>query len=60
MQGINLNELVQKFGKIQQNNCLQQSQKHLNNNLLEIKDDYLRLTRSGIFVSDGIMCDLMI
>lgn len=32
---------------------------HLNDGKLEIRDNHLCLTRKGIFVSDGIMSDLM-
>ena len=32
---------------------------YLTDGKLELKDGFLRLTRRGIFVSDGIMSDLM-
>jgi oxygen-independent coproporphyrinogen-3 oxidase len=32
---------------------------HLEQGYLEIKSDSLKLTRKGIFISDGIMSDLL-
>jgi oxygen-independent coproporphyrinogen-3 oxidase len=32
---------------------------HIREGVLEISEDVLKLTRKGIFVSDGIMSDLM-
>ena len=59
MQGIDLEELSRIFGEKQKNDCLRKAQKHLNNKCLEIDKHFLRLSCKGIFVSDGIMCDLM-
>lgn len=59
MQGIDLDELENSFGKDNREYILKQSGKYLNNDLLELVNHYLRLTRKGIFVSDGIMSDLM-
>jgi len=59
-EGIAINELESLFGEENKKYCLNQAQKYLDNQLLEIKDNQLRLTRKGIFVSDGIMSDLMI
>ena len=39
--------------------CLRMSQPYIEQGLLEIKDNILRLTPKGIFVSDGIMSDLL-
>ena len=58
-EGINTGELTSLFGEEKEKYCLRQAQKHLDNQLLEVKDNQLKLTRSGIFVSDGIMSDLM-
>ena len=60
MKGISLKELETLFGEEKRNYLLNQSQKHLQNSLLEIQDHYLRLTRKGIFVSDGVMSDLFL
>ncbi|MCC8147064.1 MAG: radical SAM family heme chaperone HemW [Bacteroidales bacterium] len=56
MKGINLED-PHILGKKQY--MLQQAEKYLKNHLLEVNGNYLRLTRKGIFVSDGIMSDLM-
>jgi oxygen-independent coproporphyrinogen-3 oxidase len=59
MKGIDLEELKSRFGGEKKAYCLKQAQKHLNNQWLEIAGNQLRLTKKGIFVSDGIMSDLM-
>jgi len=59
MKGMDLNELTSLFGESQKIYCLQQAQKHIANGLLHYEDNCLRLTRKGIFISDGIMSDLM-
>ena len=32
---------------------------HIEQEVLEIKEDILKLTQKGIFISDGIMSDLL-
>ena len=59
MKGMDLNELTSLFGESRKTYCLQQAQKHIANNLLHYEDNCLRLKRKGIFISDGIMSDLM-
>jgi oxygen-independent coproporphyrinogen-3 oxidase len=59
MKGIDLSELAALFDESQKTYCLQQAQKPIAYGLLQCEDNYLRLTRKGIFVSDGIMSDLM-
>jgi oxygen-independent coproporphyrinogen-3 oxidase len=59
MEGINLVELISLFGEEKKEYCLKQAQKYIRNQLLEIKNSHLRLTRKGLFVSDGIMSDLL-
>lgn len=49
MKGINLNEFA----------CPPSAQRYLERGLLTLVDNHLRLTRAGIFISDGIMRDLM-
>ena len=58
-EGINIGELTSLFGEEKEKYCLKQAQKYLNNHSLEIMDNQLKLTRKGIFVSDGIMSDLI-
>jgi oxygen-independent coproporphyrinogen-3 oxidase len=59
MEGIDLQDLISLFGETKQGYCLKQAQKYIANQLLEIKDRRLKLTRKGLFVSDGIMSALM-
>lgn len=57
--GISIEGLQEKFGITMWNYCLQQAKPYLKEEKLEIRNQYLLLTRKGIFVSDGIMSDLL-
>ena len=57
--GLSLTKLNNLFGEELTNYCLKMAQPHLKSGHAEIVDDTLRLTRSGIFVSDNIMSDLL-
>ena len=64
--GLNLSELKRKFGQPLTDYCLQAAAVHLRNGQLEITEKkeqapegLLKLTRRGIFLSDGIMSDLL-
>ncbi len=59
MWGLPLKLLLQDFGMSLYEHCLLMAQYYLHRGLLERIDDTLRLTPQGIFVSDGIMSDLM-
>jgi oxygen-independent coproporphyrinogen-3 oxidase len=60
MKGMDVNELTALFGEPRKAYCLQQAQKHIvNGRLLYENNCCLRLSRKGIFISDGIMSDLM-
>jgi oxygen-independent coproporphyrinogen-3 oxidase len=59
MKGINTNELCSLFGEREKNDCWKKAKKFLDTGMLEMENDHLRLTRKGIFVSDGIMSELM-
>lgn len=59
MKGIDLHELESSWGKMFKDYTLKQAQKYLTKGLLELYEGYLRLTPKGIFISDGIMSDLM-
>lgn len=59
-EGINLRDMEAVFGKEKKENCLRQSQKYIDRNLLQIQEKQLSLTRKGIFISDGIMSDLFL
>ncbi|MDO4163954.1 MAG: radical SAM family heme chaperone HemW [Bacteroides sp.] len=57
--GISLNDLAKTFGNRLYNYCLRMAAPYLKSGKLEEKDHRLRLTREGIFLSDGIISDLM-
>ncbi|MDR2815685.1 MAG: radical SAM family heme chaperone HemW [Proteiniphilum sp.] len=59
MWGLDLTELTTRFGDEYYRYCMQNAQKYLNRNLLKTEDGRLKLTRDGIFISDGIMSGLM-
>lgn len=59
MKGINLPILKEQFGEHLYGYSLASAQKYIDEGLLCLKDDVLRLTQSGIFVSDGIMSEMM-
>ena len=60
MWGISTEELKKKFGDRLSKYCLEQARSYLENGKLELHNDRLKLTREGIFISDGIMSDLLI
>lgn len=61
MQGLSIKELETLFGEEKKNYFIKQIKKYLSQNLLEQPTiDIVRLTKKGIFVSDGIMADLLI
>ena len=57
--GMPLSKLRSDFGEELNRYCMRMAKPHLEQGVLEIGEDVLRLTRKGIFVSDGIMSDLM-
>lgn len=59
MWGIDLLRLEANFGKKMLDYCLKNARRHLRRGLLEQRDQQLVLSSEGIFVSDGIMSDLM-
>ena len=54
-EGISLDTLSKKH----KDYCIKNARRYLDDELLEIVDQHLRLTRSGLFVSDMVMSDLM-
>jgi len=58
--GIDINELIFLFGESKKKYCLQQAEKYIADKQLCYIDNCLRLTRKGIFISDGIIRDLML
>lgn len=57
--GISLKQLHETFGTQLRDYCLSNANVYLKNGQLDIQNECLRLTRSGIFISDSIMSDLM-
>ncbi len=60
MWGINLQEILSHFGEKEQKYCIKQAGKHLANGMLIQEGNQLKLSNDGIFISDGIMSDLLI
>ena len=57
--GISLTELNDIFGEALRAYCIKLAKPHLQQGTLVQEDDTIRLTREGIFISDGIMSDLL-
>lgn len=57
--GISLKKLKEEFGSELWQYCLDMAALSLKNGKLIEKDDTIRLTREGIFISDSIMSDLL-
>ena len=57
--GVDLNKLETQFGAEYLNFCLKNAQKYIELGDVIHQDSKLKLTRKGIFISDGIMSDLM-
>ena len=57
--GMSLSHLRSVYGETLYRYCLRMAKPHLEQGVLEICGDILKLTRKGIFISDGIMSDLM-
>jgi len=57
--GMSLSHLRTEYGEELYNYCLCMAKPHINQGLLEINEDILKLTKKGIFISDGIMSDLL-
>ena len=57
--GMSLSRLRSEYGEELYRYCLRMAKSHLEQGVLEIEEDTLRLTQEGIFISDGIMSDLL-
>lgn len=57
--GIPTNILKETFGNILYNYCMRMASPHLKQELLTYDNHILKLTEKGIFISDGIMSDLL-
>ena len=58
--GIDLGKIAAEFGEQTASYCKKQARKHLSNGFLTEKENKYTLTRKGIFISDGIMSDLLL
>lgn len=59
MWGIDLKILESRFGKKLLNYCLNNANPHIDRGNVIRTENILKLTKQGIFISDGIMSDLM-
>jgi oxygen-independent coproporphyrinogen-3 oxidase len=59
MWGIDLNRIESEFGLQMLDYCLKNARKHLISGILLRQDQQLVLSSDGVFVSDGVMSDLM-
>lgn len=64
VEGISLSKLRTEFGNAAYDYCMKNAQKHIDNGMLmfgtpDLDDESLRLSPSGVFVSNDIMSDLM-
>ena len=57
--GMSLSKLRSEFGEELYRYCMRMAKPYEDQGVLENREGVLRLTRKGIFVSDGIMSDLM-
>lgn len=58
-EGFSFSDLQHRFGKVYYDYCSLLAKPYINRGLLIKKEDTLRLSREGIFVSDEIISDLM-
>ena len=59
MNGMDILLMKEKFGEKLSTYCLRNAGAFINRNLLELKKNRLRLTEEGLFISDGIMSELL-
>ena len=57
--GMSLSRLRTEYGEELYNYCFRMAKPHIDEGVLEICEGILKLTRRGIFISDGIMSDLL-
>ena len=60
MWGVSLVKVENDFGKRYRDYLLEQVEKHVENQLLYIEDDTLKITKKGKFLGDGIASDLFL
>ena len=57
--GMSLSRLRSEYGEELYRYCLRMAKSHIDEGVLEIREGVLKLTQRGIFISDGIMSDLL-
>lgn len=57
--GLKLNNVIELFGAKLHDHLVHSATKHLNSGNLIYDNDHLKLSKEGIFISDGIMSDLL-
>ncbi len=57
--GMPLERLKTEFGNELYDYCMKMAKPHISQGTLEIDNDTLKLTQNGIFISDGIMSDML-
>ncbi len=57
--GVSLQDLLAEFGVHLHDYCMRMARRHIGQGLLSIDHGTLRLTQKGVFLSDGIICDLL-
>ena len=58
-EGISLQQMQEDFGNELYSYCLRMAAPHLKQGTVKISNGSLHLTEKGVFVSDGIMSDLL-
>lgn len=58
--GISFEEVAERFGESFATSCKKSATLHLESGKLIIESNRVKLSREGIFVSDAIICDLMV
>lgn len=58
--GLDMNDLCIRFGESRRQYCLDNARKHIESGKLMYINDVLKLSRSGLFVSNDVMSDLML
>ena len=59
MWGVSLEEVKQRFGTELWQHCINTAEPYIRSGKLKTKNQHLRLSHTGIFISDGIISDLM-
>lgn len=57
--GLSLDKVENEFGRERLEYCLSNAQQYLITGKLEVRENVLYITEKGVFVSDGIMSDLL-